>query len=102
MASSCSALSLFLLLVLELWSITSQPPLEGGIGFELPCGEDNLSCPHTGNVSVQCYTREELCDGVEFCGAVSDEGKNTSLECKPTAVTGYFDTLRVYYSINWM
>ena len=61
---------------------------QGAIGSELPCGEDNLSCPRIGNLSqipLQCYTREELCNGTAFCEDGSDEGRNTtivSLECK--------------------
>ena len=84
MASPSSALSLLLSLVLQLHCITGQGP----IGFELPCGEDNLSCPRIGSLSeipLMCYTFGELCDGVELCAGGSDEGRNTtiiSLECK--------------------
>ena len=84
MASSSSALSLLLLLVLQLHCIIGQGP----IGFALPCGEDNFSCPRIGDLSIiplMCYTFDELCDGVEFCSGGSDEGNRDtiiSLECK--------------------
>ena len=58
------------------------------IGNSLPCEEDNFSCPRIGNLSIiplQCYTQEELCNGVDLCEGGSDEGNNetiVSLECK--------------------
>ena len=91
MASSSSALSLLLLLVLQLHCITSQGP----IGFALPCGEDNFSCPRIGDIStipLMCYTFDELCNGIQFCSGGSDEGNRStivSLECKPYSVGVY-------------
>ena len=89
MAHPYSALSLLLCLALHLQGITSQlHPRVLEIGNDLPCEEDNFSCPRIGNLSViplLCYTREELCDGVELCEGGSDEGDDdtlASLECK--------------------
>ena len=88
MSSKPGILSLLLLFALQSHHVAAQPALEGGIGFELPCGEDNLSCPRIGNLSIiplQCYNRSQLCDGVMFCDGSSDEGLSTtisSLECK--------------------
>ena len=69
-----------LLLVLQLLSATGEDSVE------LPCGEDNLSCLRTGDLSViplRCYMRDELCNGTEFCVGGSDEGNIPALECKP-------------------
>ena len=64
---------------------------EGGIGFDLPCGVDNLSCPRIGNLSeipLRCFRRQELCNGLPFCDGGTDEGLNiVSLECKMTTIT---------------
>ena len=62
------------------------------IGNDLPCEQsgvdpdanndrDNLSCPRVDDV-LQCYSRDMLCDGTEFCQGGSDEGENlNALEC---------------------
>ena len=75
------------LLVIWLQGVRGQ----GQIGFELPCGVDNLSCPRTGNNSgepLECYVWEELCNGVEICDGGTDEGRNiVSLECELYALT---------------
>ena len=88
MAVSVSVVSVILLLLLG-WVYG-----QGEIGFLLPCGEDNFSCPRIGNLSqipLQCYSRAELCDGVEFCNGGSDEGRNAtivSLECENGVCVG--------------
>ena len=77
-----SALCVPLLLAAQLLTIAGQGP----IGFELPCGTDNLSCPRIGtNLPLECYEWDELCNGEEICDGGSDEGRNitiSSLECK--------------------
>ena len=89
MASSLSAVCVsVLLLVIGLEAVAGQ----GQIGFDLPCGEDNLSCPRFVNISqrpLECYVWEDLCDGVEFCEDGTDEGRNiVSLECKQHTTCG--------------
>lgn len=82
MSHSHCLLVLSTLLLLRSHYSAAQPALEGGIGFALPCGEDNLSCPRLDD-ALQCYTQAELCNGVQDCAGGSDEGMNLiSLECK--------------------
>ena len=78
------------------------------IGNDLPCeqpGEDpdpnndrdNLSCPRLDGV-LQCYSRDMLCDGVQFCQGGSDEGTNlNALECGKL-----FFTILLYNSAHSM
>ena len=82
MSHSHCALILSVLLLLQSHCSTAQPALEGGIGFALPCGEDNLSCPRLDN-ALQCYTQAQLCNRIQDCAGGSDEGMNLiSLACK--------------------
>ena len=68
---------------------------QGLIGVDLPCQDpsedpdssnplDNLSCPRLDD-ELQCYSVNELCDGVILCQGGSDEGGEeggiASLEC---------------------
>ena len=81
--ATCVSVAVAMLLLL-LGAVGGQDP----IGSELPCGEDNFSCPRIGNLSqipLQCYSRQELCNGIEFCDGGSDEGRDdtiNSLECE--------------------
>ena len=48
---------------------------------------DNLFCPtDPGLPELRCYSRSELCNGMDFCSSgSSDEGGNiNALECKST------------------
>ena len=43
---------------------------------------DNLSCPRLDG-QLQCYSRNELCNQVQFCADGSDEGNSLrALDCK--------------------
>ena len=80
MARVKSLVGLVVCVLLE-WEAVS-----GHIRLERPCGEDNLSCPRIGNLSqipLQCFTRQELCNGIDFCSSGTDEGTDiASLKCK--------------------
>ena len=83
MARVKSLVGLVVCVLLE-WEAVS-----GQIGQERPCGEDNFSCPRIGNLSqipLQCFTRQELCNGMDFCISGTDEGADiASLKCKMTS-----------------
>ena len=65
---------------------------QSNIGFELPCEaqddpdpnnpKDNLSCPNRNQSVLVCYSRGQLCDGVNDCDNGADEGLTTvPLQC---------------------
>ena len=82
----------FLFYVLLL-AVAQRVAGQGQIGRAFPCqapgsdpdqnfAEDNLSCPNTDQSILDCYSRTELCNAVEFCDGGSDEGTNiVALEC---------------------
>ena len=67
---------------------------QSSVGVELPCQapssdpdpnnpRDNLSCPNTDPSILECYSRAELCNNVQFCTGGSDEGADlVALECR--------------------
>ena len=75
-----------------LLAVVQRASGQGSIGSELPCeadGEnpdpdnlDNFSCPIPNQAILECYSRAQVCDGMNFCEGGADEGITTaSLEC---------------------
>ena len=75
-----------------LLAIVRRAAGQGFIGNALPCQDpsedpdssnprDNLSCPRLDG-ELQCYSRDELCNGIILCAGGADEGVDLiSLEC---------------------
>ena len=76
---------LYLLLAMFLFSAGQNIT----IGNLKPCGDDNLSCPNVNSSILECYTSDQICDGVRDCTGGSDESDGiVSLQCsKFIAVT---------------
>ena len=84
------------------------------IGNDLPCEEpgedpdpnndrDNFSCPLVDPNALQCYSRDMLCDGNEFCDGGSDEGTNlVALECSKLRSNGSATASKAAHSCNPM
>ena len=82
-----------LTLLALLLAVVRRAAGQGAVGVSFPCeapGEDpdpqfptdNLSCPIANQAFLECYSRAQLCDGVNDCSGGSDEGATlVSLEC---------------------
>ncbi len=51
------------------------------------CPDDNLSCERNSTI-IECFSRNELCNGISFCADRSDEGQTTGtgLDCKIVSI----------------